>query len=202
MNTLVILGVLTAAGITPTSPCTYSFPATDVTSFLGLAQAIEGYYIQSQTYLINSVGVSAYLGAAALITGKAYLTAAGSILTVEARHNTYILGANKGNPVPSAFDTPLDFDEVYSIASAFIVSCPASNPTLPVKAFPHLTVCGTAAVTSGETIYVEGEWADGTYAVVLAGLMTYPVQVMDNKFIFPADPSIKGQIYFGFSEYD
>lgn len=40
---LTLLAVLTAAGITPTKPCIYSFPVTDVTSFLGLAQVIEGY---------------------------------------------------------------------------------------------------------------------------------------------------------------
>jgi hypothetical protein len=133
---------------------------------------------------------------------KEYLTAAGSILTIEARHNTYLLGANKGNPVPAPFDTPLDFDEVYSIASAFIVSCPKSNPTLPVKAFPPLTVQGSAAVASGETIHVMGSWTDGTYAIVLAGLMTYPVQVVDNKFQFPADPVIKGQVFRCFDIVD
>jgi hypothetical protein len=138
--------------------------------------------------------VSAYLGAAASIMAKEYLTAAGSILTVEARHNTYLIGANRGNPVPSPFDTPLDFDEVYSIASAFIVSCPKTNPTLPVKAFPPLTVQGSAAVSSGETIHVMGSWTEGSYAIVLAGLMTYPVQIVDNTFVFPADPSIKGQV--------
>jgi hypothetical protein len=171
-------------------PCTYSFPATDVTSFLGLAQAIEG------------VGVSAYLGAAASITNKEYLTAAGSILTVEARHNTYIIGANKGNPVPSPFDTPLDFNEVYSIASAFIVSCPSTNPALPVKAFPQLVVQGSPAVTSGETIHVSGQWTEGTYAVVLAGLMTYPIQVVNDAFTFPTDPMIKGQVYFSVNVSD
>ena len=31
-----------AANITPTMPCTYKFPSTDVTSFLALAQVIEG----------------------------------------------------------------------------------------------------------------------------------------------------------------
>lgn len=83
---------------------------------------------------------------------------------------------------------------MYSLASAFIVSCPSTNPTLPVKAFPHLTLKGSTAVTSGETISVQGQWSDGTYAVILAGLMSYPVKIMDNKFMFPSDPSIKGQV--------
>jgi hypothetical protein len=31
-------------------------------------------------------------------------------------------------------------DEVYTLAAAFITSCPASNPKLPIKAFPTLTL--------------------------------------------------------------
>jgi hypothetical protein len=145
--------------------------------------------------LMCSVGVSAYLGAAASITNKQYLTAAGSILTIEARHNTYLLGANRGNPVPSAFDTPLDFDEVYSLASAFIVSCPPSNPALPVKAFPALAVIGGTAVKAGQTVNVAGSWTDGIYAVILSGLNSYSVQVENNQFQFPSSASITGQVW-------
>jgi hypothetical protein len=118
---------------------------------------------------------------------------------VEARHNTYLIGANGGNPVPVAFSTPLDFDEVYSLASAFIVSCPASNPTLPVKAFPALTVMGTGAVSAGEWISVSGSWTSGIYAVILSGLDSYAVAVKNNQFQFPSDPSIAGQVYLVFS---
>ena len=143
--------------------------------------------------LTDSVGVSAYLGAARLISNKDYLTAAGSILTVEARHNTYLLGANKGNPIPGAFDTPLGVNEVYTLAAQFIESCPASNPALPVKAFPTLTVAGGAVVTTGQTIKVHGNWKDGTFAVIIAGLDTYPVPIVNNRFKFP-DTAVKGQV--------
>ena len=104
---------------------------------------------------------------------KTYLTAAGSILTVEARHSAYIRNGNKLSPFPSAFDVPLDLDEVYTLAAPFIASCPSSNPALPVKAFPSLTAdpsnamlpkggdtvmfdVSNAADLSGKTIY--GAW--------------------------------------------
>lgn len=131
---------LQAAGVTPVAACTYNFGNLTPESFVQTAAVLEG------------VGVSAYLGAAAEITNKDYLTAAGSILTVEARHTAFIRGELKESPFPQPFDTPLDFDEVYSLAAPFIVSCPASNPALPVKAFPALTVDSSVPTTGGSTV--------------------------------------------------
>ena len=122
-----LTAALTKAGATPVKECTYNFGVTDVKSFLMTASVLEG------------VGVSAYLGAAADIMSKNYLTAAGSILTVEARHTSYIRDTIGESPFPTPFDVPLDFDEVYTLAAPFIVSCPSDNPKLPVKAFPTLT---------------------------------------------------------------
>ncbi|KAL5349601.1 hypothetical protein ACLOAV_005896 [Pseudogymnoascus australis] len=123
-----ITAALTAAGATPVAECTYAFGVTDVNMFVATASVLEG------------VGVSAYLGAAADIMSKDYLTAAGSILAVEARHSSYLRASLKQAPFPQPFDTPLTIDAVYTLAAAFIKSCPASNPQLPVKAFPMLTL--------------------------------------------------------------
>lgn len=135
-----LTSALQAAGVAPVAECTYAFPSTDVKSFVGLSSILEG------------VGVSAYLGAAKSIANANYLTAAGSILTVEARHNAYVRAASKQSPFPQPFDAPLDFDEVYSLAAPFIKSCPSTNPALPVKAFPALAVAGTDTIKSGSTI--------------------------------------------------
>lgn len=95
-----LAGALKAAGITPTVELQYCFPATDPLSFVTLSSVLEG------------VGVSAYLGAAASIMDKDYLTAAGAILTVESRHSSYIRSELKESPFPFPFDTPLDFVRV------------------------------------------------------------------------------------------
>lgn len=133
---------LKGAGVTPVAECTYDFGNLTPETFLATANIIEG------------IGVSAYLGAAALITNKAYVTAAGSILTVEARHNAFFRGIAGQSPFPQPFDIPLDFNQVYSLASPFITACPSTNPALPVKAFPTLSVSKsvTAPIKQGDTI--------------------------------------------------
>lgn len=134
-------GAINSTGNTPVAECTYDFGVSDPKSFVMLSSILEG------------VGVSAYLGAAADIMSAAYLTAAGSILTVESRHSSYIRASLGESPFPSPFDVPLDFDEVYTLASPFIVSCPATNPALPVKAFPMLTSSPkNGNITAGDVI--------------------------------------------------
>lgn len=119
---------LSAAGATPVAACQYNFPYTDVNSFITLSSVLEG------------VGTSAYLGGAPLITNKAYLTAAGSILVTEALHTSYQRNAVSEVPFPTPYGTPLDPTSVYTLAAAFIKSCPASNYALPFKPFPALTL--------------------------------------------------------------
>ena len=136
-----LTAALTKAGATPVAECTYDFGALTPETFIATASILEG------------VGVSAYLGAAADIMSAAYLTAAGSILTVESRHSSYIRASLGESPFPSPFDTPLSLNEVYTLAAPFIVSCPSTNPTLPVKAFPTLTSAPTNGnITVGSTI--------------------------------------------------
>lgn len=135
-----LTGALQAAGATPVAQCTYDFGSLTAKSFMETSMILEG------------VGVSAYLGAAALVTSKTILTAAGSILTDEARHDSFIRTANIQSAIPQAFDVPLDFNQVFSMAAPFIVSCPPSNPTLPVKAFPTLELQAETNITQGSVL--------------------------------------------------
>jgi len=137
-----LTSALKAAGAQPVAECVYNFGVTDPKIFLAIASVLEG------------VGVSAYLGAAADIMSKNYLTAAGSILTVEASHSSYIRTAIGKIPFPSPFDVPLSLNEVYTLAAPFIVSCPSSNVKLSLKAFPSLKLDPeiSANITAGTTI--------------------------------------------------
>lgn len=130
-------------------------------------------------------------GAAASIMEKAYLTAAGSILTVEARHSSYIRAANKQAPFPQPFDTPLSFNQVFSLAVQFIVECPADQPMLPFKAFPALTFVpaeGEPEVKAGSTIYLSTPAT--TVAARAASAYTY-----DHDCIYAAFMTVTGPIF-------
>ena len=148
-----------ALGAAAPAACNYTFPVTDVKSFIGLATVVE------------NVGTSAYLGAAASIMTKAYVTVAGSILTTEARHQAWFSSAvDKYSAWSGPEDTPLSFNEVYSIASAFITGCPASNPALPFTAFPALAIAADGTLTTTAS-------TANTFIQVVSGLdaNTFPV---------------------------
>ena len=88
--------------------------------------------------MITSVGIGAYLGGAQNITDDpALLTAASSIVTVEARHDAYLRAGIGASPFPTAFDTALTAVYAYNLAQMFIVSCPQQ---LPLTILPKLTL--------------------------------------------------------------
>jgi len=101
-------------------------------SFVTLSTVLEG------------VGTSAYLGGAPLLQDKDILTTAGAILVTEALHTSQQRIAV--GEVPAALDlgTPLDANSVFTLASSFIVECPAENAALPFTANPGLTVDTTS----------------------------------------------------------
>lgn len=187
---------LQAAGATPVQECTYAFGVSDVAGFIGLANVLEG------------VGTSAYLGAAAQIKNKDYLTAAGSVLTVEARHSAYIRASLSQVPFPSPQEVPLTPNQVFSLASPFIASCPPENPALPVRAFPGLTLDTSGTVSPGQTValstkdYVlapENAGAELYAAFVTAGGPVWaPLVVPDNgssPFQVTIPAGVLGQSY-------
>jgi hypothetical protein len=80
------------------------------------------------------------------------LTVAAEIVTVEARHQTFIRAVSNIAAIPSAFDTPLGIRAVFSLAAGFISSCPTGS-NLAITPFPALKMTpGTTSATTNGTI--------------------------------------------------
>lgn len=154
-----LTGRIEAAGAKAVKECTYAFGLDSVATFLATASIFEG------------IGVAAYLGAAPQIVDKTYLVYAGAVLSVESRHSSYLRqftmpffsttaanlasgNALKQSPFPQPFEVPLTPNEVFTLASPFITSCPSDNPTIPVRAYPQLAVTSTGNMTTGSQITV------------------------------------------------
>jgi hypothetical protein len=179
---------LKAAGARPVAACTYKFPMTDPKSFIQLASVIEG------------VGVSAYLGAAPLVTSKAYLTAAGAILVTEALHQSLQRNTIGAVPAANVFANPLSLNAVYSIASAFIVSCPSTNVALPVKAYPTLTLISGQPTAPGALVNIQPSNVinENFYITFVSGLSIVavdPQSFTKNMIMVQVPLMISGQSY-------
>ncbi|KAI9779326.1 MAG: hypothetical protein M1839_007434 [Geoglossum umbratile] len=148
----VLQGVIKKLGATPVEPCTYNFGFTNAAGMVATARILE------------AVGISAYIGAAPLIDSADILTAAATIVTVEARHQTFIRIASGALPVPDAFDTPLGVRGVFTLAAAFIQSCP-SGSDLGIAPFPALQINNNVNITAGTTLTLQ----DSSQAQALGG---------------------------------
>lgn len=132
---------------------------------------------------------------------KTYLTAAGSILTVEARHSSYVRQTIGQAPFPQAFDNPLSYNEVYTLAAQFITGCPSTNVALPVKAFPILTASSTdASIKTGSivTLGTKGYKIEGkVYAafITVTGPIFVDAIAVDDGFTVTIPKDIAGQSY-------
>jgi hypothetical protein len=102
--------VITDLGGEPVMAAEYDFGVTDAQSFLMTAAIME------------NLGVAAYDGAGQFIEDAGLLTAAGSIVAVEARHAAYLNLVTGESPFPASFETPLTPEEVLEAAGPFIVS--------------------------------------------------------------------------------
>ncbi len=109
-HVVTLTDVITQLGGTPVAAAEYDFGVTDAASFLTTAATLE------------NVGVAAYDGAGQFLQNPDLLTAAGSIVAVEARHAAYLNLVTGTVPFPAAYETPMTPDEVLSAAGGFIVS--------------------------------------------------------------------------------
>jgi len=179
---------ITAAGATPVAACEYKFPYTDPKSFVTLSSVLEG------------VGTSAYLGAAGFITSKEYLTVAGSILVTEAIH-TSLQRFTIGEIAPAnPYGTGLGLNEVYTLAAAFITSCPSSNAALPVMAFPTLAAIQGQPTAPGIsfTFMAPSPAPAGTFFVTFINglsIVSMPATTADGIISTTIPTVVSGQTY-------
>ena len=102
--------VITDLGGTPVEEAMYDFKLTDAKSFRDTAAALE------------NTGVMAYDGAGQYLENRDLITAAGSIVAVEARHASYLNLITGVEPFPGAFEQAKTPAEIFEIAGPFIVS--------------------------------------------------------------------------------
>ncbi|KAI0092564.1 ferritin-like domain-containing protein [Irpex rosettiformis] len=146
-HTSILETTLVSIGAQPITSCTFNFDSVlgSVSQMAPVARVVE------------NLGVAAYLGAAHLVTDPTLLTAAASIATVEARHQTVLNLFNGGSAIPSAFDLAFSPSEVLAIASPFISGC-----DLGVPANPTLTVTNTGTVAPGTMLTFQSSAINGT----------------------------------------
>jgi hypothetical protein len=148
-HSVVLQAALRAWGEEPITSCTFNFDSvlTDVATMAATARVVE------------NVGVAAYLGAASLLTDPLLLTAAGSILTVEARHQTILnVLSGSGSAIPAAFDIALTPSEILALASPFL----AGPCDLGVPANPTLSITNTGSVGPGTLLTFAADTINGT----------------------------------------
>jgi len=167
-----LASAISALGGDTISGCQFNFDSvlTDVTTMAAVARVVE------------NVGVGAYLGAAHLLTDPSLLTAAGSILTTEARHQTMLNIFNKATAIPSAFDLAFTPASVLAIASPFISGC-----SIPITANPTLTITNTGSVGPGTQLSFQSSGISGDTSS-LSCQMSLPGAV--DAVVFPIDACV------------
>lgn len=162
-------------GTTPITNCTFDFSnvLTDVSTMAATARVVE------------NLGVSAYLGAAHLISDPQLLTAAASIMSVEARHQTVLNILEGGSAIPQAFDIAFTPSEVLAVAGPFISGCDtgvAPNTNLAVTNSGPIGP-GTALTFSASTL--NGS-TDGLFCQMLTGDVTFALVFNLSSCVVPS----------------
>jgi len=184
-HSVALQAALKAWGQEPITTCTFNFDAglTDVATMAATARIVE------------NVGVAAYLGGATLLSDPVLLTAAGSILTVEARHQTILnVLSGQGTAIPSAFDIAFTPSEVLALAAPFL----AGPCDLGIPANPTLSITNTGTVAPGTLLTFASDalnsTTDGFHCQMLLGGLPHSIALPIDQCIVPTDIPINGPV--------
>lgn len=175
---------IAGAGAKPVEACEYNFDAA-----LASADAMV-----KTARVLEAVGVSAYLGAAPLVNSSDILAAAASIVTVEARHQAFIRSAAGAEPVPAAFDTALQPRAVFTLAAAFIRSCPEGS-NLNIQPFPSIALQNPEQATVGQalTLADPAQPAGASFCAFVAPAGNQFTPITDGSCMVPQ--GLQGEVY-------
>ncbi|KAH9865740.1 hypothetical protein J1614_009327 [Plenodomus biglobosus] len=175
---------IAGAGARPVEACEYNFDAA-----LASADAMV-----KTARVLEAVGVSAYLGAAPLVNSSDILAAAASIVTVEARHQAFIRAASGAEPVPAAFDTALQPRAVFTLAAAFIRSCPEGS-NLNIQPFPSIALQNPEQATVGQalTLADPAQPAGASFCAFVAPAGNQFTPITDGSCMVPQ--GLQGEVY-------
>jgi hypothetical protein len=175
-------------GASPLTDCSFNFGPvlTDVATMASVARVVE------------HVGVGAYLGGADIIDDKNFLAAAATILTVEARHQSFLNILAGATAIPQAFDVALTPADVLSIAGSFISGCdPATEIGLP-PGNPPLAVTNSGPITPGTQLQfsspaLNSTTQSNTFCQMLVGGQTDALSFPIDQCIVPG--GINGPVW-------
>ena len=151
-------------GGTPVEAAEYDFPYSNIEEFVAVADRLE------------SVGVSAYAGAAPMIDNPDLIPPALSIHSVEANHSTFFNFLNLQRAAPNAFNPARSMDQVLPIAKKFIAS-ESDAPDMASATFDDqssdgssVTVASAALPDGGFVAIHDSSLLDGNVAGSVIGV--------------------------------
>jgi hypothetical protein len=167
---------IAAFGKTPiSSSCKFDFTSllTDLPKTLSAARVVE------------NLGVAAYVGAAHILDDPDLLSAAASIATVEARHQTILNVLSGGGTVISqAFDLALLPNEVLATAGGFVSGCDLGVPANAALAITP------AAPQPNDTLTFNSSALTGDISTMFCQIMSGNLQDSANATVLPADKCV------------
>jgi len=175
-HSTILQSAIKANGGSPITDCKFDFSSvlTDVTTMASAARLVE------------NVGVGAYLGAASLVSDPVLLTAAASILTIEARHQTILNIFAGGSAIPQAFDIALTPSQVLAIAGGFVSGCDVGVP-----ANAALSITNSGSVGPGTSLSFKSSALNGSISTdklscqMLAGGLPFSISLPYNECVVP-----------------